>query len=158
MIEIEVSVNIDASPERVWGLIGDPTRMGEWSPECKRVEWVGSTRAAIGAKFRGHNRLGWRRWSTTSTLVSYEPAREIAWDVGFGPFPIAHWGYRIEAGTAGCTVVEQFRDRRTLPMLLAGRVARGVQDVESHNRAAMVETLARIKAAAETAEQADATA
>lgn len=151
MIEIEVSTHIDSPPDTVWELIGDPTRMGEWSPECQRVEWVGSTtQPALGARFRGHNRNEWRRWSTISTLVAYEPGQEIAWDVGFGPFPIAHWGYRVEADATGCTVVERFRDRRTLALRLAGPIARGVRDVEPYNRAAMVETLARIKAAAET--------
>jgi len=152
--DIEVNTHVDAPPSRVWELIGDPTRMGEWSPECKRVDWAGrSTRPEVGARFRGHNRNGWRRWSTTGTLVAYEPEREVAWDVSFGPLAVARWGYRVEPDGSGCTVVESFEDKRGRIIKSAGSVARGVKtaDTETHNRRGMEETLAHIKAEAETA-------
>ena len=31
---------IDTTPERVYDLVSDMPRMGEWSPECQRVEWA----------------------------------------------------------------------------------------------------------------------
>ena len=50
---------ISASPERIYDLVSDLPRMGEWSPECERVEWTGGTTvAAEGARFVGHNRGG----------------------------------------------------------------------------------------------------
>ena len=153
MSEVEVTTPIQASPDRVWELVGDPTRMGEWSPECRRVEWVGrATGPGLGARFRGHNRYGWRSWSTTSTIVRYEPGREIGWDVGFAGFAVAHWAYRIDAqpGGDGCTVVETFRDRRGPVFKTLGPIARGVKDVDAHNRVGMEQTVARIKVAAES--------
>jgi hypothetical protein len=96
--------------------------------------------------------MGWRRWSTTSTIVGYEPGREIAWEVGYGGFPIARWAYRIDADPGGeaCIVVETFRDRRNQLFQAFGPLVRGVRDVAAHNRAGMEKTLASIKAAAET--------
>jgi uncharacterized protein YndB with AHSA1/START domain len=152
MGQVEVRARIDASPDRVWELIGDPTRMGEWSPECERVEWAGgATGPGLKARFKGHNRLGWRRWATSCTIVRYDPWREVAWNVDIAMFPVAEWSYRIEAGQegGGCEVVESFRDRRGRAFHLLGPAARGVKDVDAHNRAGMEETLARIKAAAE---------
>jgi uncharacterized protein YndB with AHSA1/START domain len=153
VIEIEVSTHVDAPAERVWPLLADPTRMGEWSPECQRVEWArGNSTPSVGARFRGHNRYGWRRWWTTGTLLTYEPARGLSWKVTLGPLAIARWGYRIDpdADGNGCTVVETFHDLRTGWMIKTGHLARGVSDVESHNRAGMEQTLSRIKAVAET--------
>jgi hypothetical protein len=68
-----------------------------------------------------------------------------------GPLAIARWSYRIDADADGngCTVVETFHDLRTGWMIKAGPLARGVTDVESHNRSGMQQTLARIKAVAE---------
>ena len=55
----EARVEIDAAPLTVYELISDITRMGDWSPECYRCEWLnGATAAEEGARFRGHNRLG----------------------------------------------------------------------------------------------------
>ncbi|WP_173019501.1 SRPBCC family protein [Streptomyces alkaliphilus] len=48
----EVSIRIDASPEQVWDLISDVTRMGEWSPECRRCYWRGGTRGGRRAVHR----------------------------------------------------------------------------------------------------------
>jgi uncharacterized protein YndB with AHSA1/START domain len=147
---IEVSTDIDASPERVWELIGDPARMGEWSPECRRVTWLGgATGPAVGARFRGYNRIGWRRWATTGTVAEYEPGRTVAWDVHAGPVAVARWGYRVEPTAGGCTVTETFEDHRGALIHLVGSVVRGVGDTETHNRAGMAATLARVKAAAE---------
>ncbi|MHB8465124.1 MAG: SRPBCC family protein [Acidimicrobiales bacterium] len=152
MADLEVSIHIDASPDEVWGLLGDPTRMGEWSPECQRVTWKGDRSApAVGAKFTGHNRNGWRRWTTTGTVVDLTPRQRIAWDVKVAFLPIARWGYEITAdgAGAGCTVVESFIDQRSGLAKLLGRPVRGVADVPAHNRRGMEATLAQVKAAAE---------
>lgn len=154
MPRVEVTTQIDAPPARVWELIGDPTRMGEWSPECRRSAWLdGATGAEIGARFSGRNHIGWRRWTTRCTIVSYEPGHEIGWDVRFAGVPVAHWSYRIAAdeGGASCRLAEVFEDRRGRAYTALGPVTRGVRDVERHNRATMEQTLARIKAAAQRA-------
>jgi hypothetical protein len=149
---IEVSTHINASPDAVWDLIGDPSRMGEWSPECRRVRWIGPVSApAVGARFKGYNRIGWRRWSTVSTISGYETGREVAWDVAAGPLAVARWSYRLEPADGGCTLTESFEDRRGVLIKVIGSAARGVGDTETHNRAGMAQTLANIKTAAETA-------
>ena len=50
-----VTLHIDAPPDRVWGLVSDITKMGEYSPEVIEAEWIdGATGPAIGARYRGH--------------------------------------------------------------------------------------------------------
>ncbi|MFY8159652.1 MAG: SRPBCC family protein, partial [Ilumatobacteraceae bacterium] len=47
---VSVSVEIKAPVEKVWAMITDLPRMGEWSPENKGGEWMkGATTAAVGA-------------------------------------------------------------------------------------------------------------
>jgi uncharacterized protein YndB with AHSA1/START domain len=154
---IEVSTHIDVSPDAVWQLVGDPSRMGEWSPECRRVRWLGrASGPAVGARFKGYNRIGWRRWSTVGTVAAYEPGREIAWDVSVGPLAVARWSYRVEPTDTGCTLTESFVDQRGPLVHTVGAAVRGVGDTETHNRSGMARTLANIKAAAETARTAEA--
>ncbi len=73
---------IDASPERVYALVADLPRMGEWSPECQRVEWSnGSGDPVVGATFLGHNVGGpanLMKWSRTGRVLTAEPGREFA--------------------------------------------------------------------------------
>ena len=52
-----MSVHIDAPAERVWELVSDVTRIGEFSPETFEAEWLdGADRPRAGARFRGHVR------------------------------------------------------------------------------------------------------
>jgi polyketide cyclase/dehydrase/lipid transport protein len=52
-----VTEHMNAPPARVWALIADVTRTGEWSPETHKAEWLdGATGPAVGARFRGRRR------------------------------------------------------------------------------------------------------
>lgn len=43
---------VAAEPERLYALIADVTRVGEWSPECHSCRWLGDvTEAEAGARF-----------------------------------------------------------------------------------------------------------
>ena len=53
----EVSVWMNASPQQVWALVSDVTRIGEFSPETFEAEWLdGATGPEVGASGRrtGH--------------------------------------------------------------------------------------------------------
>lgn len=147
-----VSVHVDAPPEAVYELVSDLPRMGEWSPETQRCEWIGgATAASVGARFKGYNRRGWRRWSTKGQVVVADPGRELTWDVSsVFNLPVARWRYVMHPMESGGTeVVESTEDRRGRLMHLLGRLATGVADRESHNADGMRATLQRIKAEAE---------
>jgi uncharacterized protein YndB with AHSA1/START domain len=150
--EASVSTRVEAPAPKVFALVSDLTRMGEWSPECVGVEWKGGATAAVpGAKFKGHNKRGARRWSTTGTIVSVKPGQEFAFDVAtVFNLPVARWTYRVDpVGDDACTLTETWTDRRGGLVNLLGMLATGVKDRKSHNTDGMKETLARIKAAAE---------
>lgn len=55
--EVSVVREVSASPEKVWALITDLPRMGEWSPKNTGGEWIeGASKAAVGAQFKGTNK------------------------------------------------------------------------------------------------------
>lgn len=146
--DVEVSTVVTASPEATWQVVADPTAMGELTVECTEMQWTGSSRRPeVGATFRGRNRKGWRRWTTSCTIVDYEPGRRVAWDVRLGPIAVARWGYTVSPGDEpGTTVVtEDFTDHRPGLVRATGRMSRGVSDTAAHNRANMVATLERVR-------------
>jgi uncharacterized protein YndB with AHSA1/START domain len=146
----EASIHIDATPSRVYELVSDLPSMGKWSPECQRCDWLGDAhQAAPGAKFKGRNRIGWRRWSTTGTVIEAEPGKELAFDVASLGLSVARWRYRIEPEDGGSRVTESMEDRRGGLIKFLGRVVTGVGDRGAHNQEGIEATLDRIKAAAE---------
>lgn len=95
---VEVTRRIAASPDAVWQLVSDINVPARFSSEFTGAEWVGgASGGALGACFEGHNRhdaIG--SWTTTSTVVGYEPGRTFAWAVGDPTQPSATWRFDLE--------------------------------------------------------------
>ena len=63
---VSISREIAAPVEKVWSMVTDLPRMGEWSPENQGGDWVkGATGPAVDASFKGRNKNGKRAWSTS---------------------------------------------------------------------------------------------
>jgi uncharacterized protein YndB with AHSA1/START domain len=147
---VSVTRDIAAPPAKVWTMISDLPRMGEWSPENTGGKWVrGATGPAVGARFVGTNRNGKKSWTTTCTISDCEPARVFAFDVAVGPVKVARWEYRVEPlDGGGSRVTETWSDQRGWLAKKLGGPASGVNDRASYNRAGMEETLRRLGDAA----------
>ena len=149
----EVSTHIDAPPDRVWRLVSDVTRMGEWSPVCYKCEWIeGSTQPAVGARFKGYNRQGLARWWTVCEVVESEPGRVFEFrtvdgllSVGFRNREMTRWRYELEPDGIGTKVTESFELVQFPWLLRPAAFFLRRQDRESGMR----QTLERLKAAAE---------
>jgi len=160
MDDVTVTTEIAAPAEAIYDLVADMPRMGEWSPECERVEWTGgATAAAVGVGFRGHNRIGWRRWSTHGTVTVADRGRAFTFEVrSLLNLPVSAWSYRFEDGHGTCRVTESTEDRRGLLIKTAGLLATGVADRGARNRETMTRTLERLRAAAEAGSRSEAAA
>lgn len=143
-------VVIAASAVAVYGLVSDPMRMSQWSPECMDCRWIGDAdRPRVGARFRGTSRNGWHRWSTTSEITTMEPDRRFVWDVTYFGRPVARWEYRIEPHPEGVRLVEAVEDRRGRVLRAVSPYITGSRDRSRRNAATMTTTLQAVKAAAE---------
>ncbi len=155
MTPLTVSATVAAPAQRVFALVSDLARMGEWSPEATGGRWIAPAQGpALGARFRGKNARGFRRWSTVATVTAYDPPRRFAFDVVAVGFTVSGWAYTIEPDPAGCTVTEAWTDRRGRTLTWLGGPVTGVRDRSAYNRAGMEATLARLAAAAGASERA----
>ena len=145
-----VSREIAAPALQVWELVADLPSMGRWSPENQGGTWSrGASGPAPGAVFRGRNKSGLRRWSTTVTVTECEPGQVFEFSVRFMAWPVANWRYEFEDTEGGCTVTESWRDNRAPWVRTVGRTM-GVHDAE-HAKSEMAATLASLAKAAEAA-------
>ena len=150
----EASIVVDTTPDVLYALVADVTRMCEWSPETIRCRWArGADSPALGARFRGVNRRGWIRWSTTPRVVAAEPGREFRFVVPHFGRDLTQWTYRFVGDDARTTVTETFELLRDLPwyFTVGDRVLLGIRDRRADLEAAMRQTLERLRTVAETA-------
>lgn len=147
--DLDVSAVIEAPPDVLYALVSDVTRMGEWSPENVGGRWLGgATAPAVGARFRGANRRGWRRWSTTCTVVAAEPTRTFAFDVRVAGIRTSRWTYAFRAVGGRTEVTESWSDHRPKWLATVGGLTMGISDLRAHNEQNIATTLARLGAAA----------
>ena len=151
--QVSVTVEINAPAERVFAMISDVTRMGEWSPENESAKWLGgATGPQPGARFRGTNRNGKKKWNTVAKIEQLEPCRAFSFHVSAIGCKVAEWRYALEPTAAGgCRITETWIDERGWLAKTLGKPVSGVDDRAPHNRAGIEHTLQNLKAAAESA-------
>jgi uncharacterized protein YndB with AHSA1/START domain len=108
---ISATVQINASPDEVWRVVADLSRMPEFSPELRKAFVVG--RPGVGAHIIGINRRKASVWPTTSRVVRWEPGQAVAWKTRESG---ATWVYELEPTATGTSVT----GRRVLPKFTLG--------------------------------------
>lgn len=110
-VDVERAVGLPAA--RIWDLITDVSRIGEWSPECVYGAWLTDERTPpqVGARFEGRNRFRSGFTSSVECVVT-----ESDWPTTFGwvvldgdrvvARPGSMWRYELLPGnSAGQTLV-----------------------------------------------------
>ena len=145
----EAQVHIEAPPDTVYAVVSDVTRMGEWSPETTKCEWLdGAAGPAVGARFKGSNKHGPARWTTKPKVVVAEPGREFAFEVDTD----VRWSYRFDPEGTGTRVTESFEMLRDMRWYyaFAERWVMGIKDRHADLERGMAETVQRIKQVVES--------
>ena len=146
------TVEIAAPAEDVWRLVSDLPAMGRWSPENRGGRWVGGAGGpAVGARVRGSNGRGPRRWSTDVRVTTCEPGRAFAFDVRALGLAVSRWSYEVRPTPTGCSLTETWEDRRGRAMNAIGVLVSGVKDRSGWTATSIEQTLAAVKADAERA-------
>jgi len=147
----EVSLRIEAPPQRLYDLVTDVANMGRLSPECIGGRWLdGATGPAVGARFKGTNKRGLARWSTKNAVVAADPGREFAFETQQSG---TRWRYRFEPDGTGTIVTESreaWRDRPLVARVFSALALGGVADHDDELRAGMRATLERLREVAES--------
>jgi hypothetical protein len=146
-----VTLHIDAEPQKVWGLISDITKMGDYSPEVFEAEWLdGATGPAVGAMYRGHvkrNEMGPTYW-TTCKVTECVPGEVFEFAVVMRDRPVNTWRYEFKAAPGGGTDVTESYDLGDNLFTKIWRPLGGFLR-DKRNQRDMLRTLEKVKAAAE---------
>lgn len=147
---IKGSIEIAASSAAVWAIISDLKRMGEWSPQCRKMVVFGGE-VRQGTRTLNLNGQGRLRWPTNAKVIAFEPEKKLAFRIVENR---TVWTYELEPTATGTRVIES----RTAPRGVTGisnflveKVLGGVPEFEAALGRGIGRTLERIKAEAERA-------
>jgi hypothetical protein len=146
------SVVIDASAESIYALVADLPRMGEWSNECRRVEWLDDSSGPVeGARFVGHNQGGpggFLKWTRRGRVVTADPGREFSFVTEESGREGTEWRYRLEPADGGTRVTESYTVS-SIPVW--ARIVDVPTNRARELRETLAHTLGQLKSAAEAA-------
>lgn len=142
------SIEIAASPERIYDMVSDITRMGEWSPENVGGRWLAGGAGNVGDWFVGTNRTPDRTWERECEVAAAIRGRDFTFVVGGVEDNCTWWSYELEPIESGTRVTERWWIVNKTPAMaaasdeaFAGRVA--------YTEEMLQRTLASLKRAAE---------
>lgn len=144
-----VERTIQATPEALYDIISDVTRMPELSPEIVRSTWVkGATGPVVGARFRAVNKVGIWWWLNWPVVITADPGREFTMSRTEPLFGTLEWRYRFVPEGSGTRVIESYEVTRPLTraayllLRLGGQADRA--DVMRQGMTATLERLAAV--------------
>jgi Polyketide cyclase / dehydrase and lipid transport len=148
---------VAAPTRKVWALVSDITRVGDWGGECVRAEWIeGADGPAVGARFRGYQLRQGQEWTSVSVVIETQPGVSFAWTVGDPQYASATWRYQLTSDGSGGTILRYRAVLGPGPSGLSDAIANAPEREDSiiadrlneHERN-MTATLEAIKQAAE---------
>jgi carbon monoxide dehydrogenase subunit G len=100
-MKVERTVELSASPERVYELVMDPSRLSDWVTIHHHLEGTPPDRLERGSKLTQWLRIAGRRFKVRWTVVENEPRSRVVWE-GRGPVAThARVEYRFTPNGAG---------------------------------------------------------
>lgn len=154
LTEDQVELVIEHDAELLYEMVSDLPRIGEWSPECERVDWEGDVAVPVeGTTFNGHNAVGPGRrirYSRHGRVLVAERGKEFAFITDEGGRESTLWRYRFEPTRHGTRVTEGY-EVRWIPTW--ARILDVPLNRHKELLVNMRTTLERLKAAAESRTQ-----
>ena len=151
------SIAVSRSPEQVYAIVSDVTRIGELSPVCRSGAWDDPAQAGtVGAWFTGHNAIGEYTWDTHCQVVAATPGREFSF-VNHGPngdVELVRWGYTLEPQGDDTVVTESWQVLPAYPEFVSAGdpnldVEARIEGMAQMARDGIKDTLANLKRVAE---------
>jgi uncharacterized protein YndB with AHSA1/START domain len=115
-----VSLEIEADAHKLYEMVSDLPRIGEWSPECVTVVWEGEvSEPVVGTEFVGHNAVGPGRrikYKRHGTVLQATPGQVFEFITDEGGKPSTKWTYTFEDLGDGRTKVTEAYTVEWIPL------------------------------------------
>lgn len=106
MYQNQVSIDINATPEKVFRYLADFTRHGEWSMSVSKVEQITPGPVRVGTEFKSHETIPQEFDSFAQIKALDEPAR-IAWESTDHQVFRTNWEFEISPNAGGTHLVQR---------------------------------------------------
>ena len=118
MTRIENSIEINASPEKIWPMI-QWDRLPEWLDSCKNVEWTSKDKYKVGSTAHVKSELGGMKGEMDVEMTEVIENEKLAWRSTSKNAPM--FGFRYLSPTKAGTKVTTVEDYE-MPYSILGKL------------------------------------
>lgn len=111
-------IQIAATPERVWEVLGDPDSYGRWVVGTRRIRAADEAYPAVGTRLHHTIGLGPLTIRDSTRVVASEPPRLLRLEAGLGPLGSAEVELELRPESGGTRLVMRERAGRGPTRLL----------------------------------------
>ena len=141
----ERTKTIAATPDQIWAVLGDVTRMPEWSSELESVDVLEGGGRSSGSRFKGNNRSGERTWTMLCVIDVFDENRSLEFHTENDKGQTrTRWWYRLAPSGGGTTITEGFLRVAKLGRLRAAAERKLLGDRAEYNARNIDESLRRL--------------
>ncbi|NBE99299.1 SRPBCC family protein [Nonomuraea sp. KC401] len=106
--ETTIEELLPASAKAIWTVLTDPTRVGEWSSECRTSHWLdGATEPTAGARYIGWSQVRWISWSRACRILRADRPHQYQFET-ISRSHCTHWSFQLEPSGAATRAQQTF--------------------------------------------------
>jgi uncharacterized protein YndB with AHSA1/START domain len=144
-MEVQRSIEIDASPAEVWAFVADPAKILEWYTILRAFEYTTEQRCCVGAPFRFEEKVPIGTITLDCVVTQWQEPEVFAFSMTSGSMKSYAERWTLEPTPTGSRFT--FREQGELPF---GILSRLIQPLAERTSGATVEgMLATLKGLAE---------
>lgn len=102
----EVSIDIAAAPEKVFGYLADFSRHSEWSMSVSALEQITPGPVGVGTQFKSTETLP-QEFVSFATITALEAPTRVAWESTDHQVFRTNWEFEIRPNAGGTHLVER---------------------------------------------------
>ena len=102
-MEVQKSIVIDATPERIWQFLSDPEAILQWYTPLQAFEYVGDQRNEVGASFRFQEKAAGRLMTLECVVTEWKENEQFSFEMISGD-TMKSYGetWTVEPAPSGC--------------------------------------------------------
>ncbi len=102
-MEVQKSIIIDATPQRVWEFLSDPEAILQWYTPLQAFEYVGDRSNEIGAPFRFQEKAAGRLMTLECVITEWRENEQFSFEMTSGDMMKSYGEtWTVEPAPSGC--------------------------------------------------------
>jgi uncharacterized protein YndB with AHSA1/START domain len=136
-MRIQRSIDISASPEKIWPFLVEPDKILKWFTLLRKFEYTGNKKSGVGSTFYYEEKSGPKLMKLDYLVTEWVENKRLFFVLAFGPFKKDDQVWSLEATSSGSrfTMTEELEMARgtiesIITPILKGMIGKNIEKIQ----------------------------